>query len=495
LGTGIFAQVNGNLYQVGDKKILHVWGTHYERGYAQGYLLAEETMQIMYNYFFQTVTYSNVTAYNNLKTFMLGRFAFDPNHLSEATGMVAGVEASGVSTYLPALDRNLDANDVLLGNSIVDLRYVRSAEMGLPDLELGCASISSWGSATAADSTLNGNLVISRLMDWDRNSYLLANPILIVHHPSEPDEQKWLSFTYPGLIGALSAISENGSAAFLNVANVNNYSDDTGLKNILFSIRDGLELLDYNDDGYHSGMDIYESIADHRHLSGTLVHTVWENDIDRFAGIVENNFWGTELRTTVQNEGFMGTNLAVTNHFRLLYNPICCDRYAMIQDSLYLNSSVSAKRQWNLLVGAAGWQNNLMAIQYIPSLGRVLWANADATSPAFETQAMGFDIHELFSYSTANSEHLAPQPSSRISIYPNPMSKGKQLKIKAPADIRSLSLYNIKGQEIMSQNFSNPAKEQALPILSENLSGGIYLIRCHMSDGSSTAAKLLYLQD
>ena len=40
LALPLAAQVNGNLQYIGDKAILQVWGDHYQRGYAQGYLFA-----------------------------------------------------------------------------------------------------------------------------------------------------------------------------------------------------------------------------------------------------------------------------------------------------------------------------------------------------------------------------------------------------------------------------------------------------------------------
>ena len=35
----LFAQVNGNVEEISGKKVLTVWGTHQERGYAHGYLM------------------------------------------------------------------------------------------------------------------------------------------------------------------------------------------------------------------------------------------------------------------------------------------------------------------------------------------------------------------------------------------------------------------------------------------------------------------------
>lgn len=485
-----YAQVNGELILMGDHKVLHVWGNHYERGFAQGYILAEETWEIFYNYYYQWVVYSNPSVYNTLLAFMQARFETDARYISEATGILEGMEAAGINLYNPGLGRDITVDDVLLGNAIVDMRNVRNDLMG-DELQLGCASLSSWGESTQADSTLNGNLVLTRLMDWDRNSYLLDNPILVVHHPSESNEQKWISFTYPGFIGALSGISESGSAAFLNVSNVNSYQYSTGLRHVLFSVRDGIEQIDYDGDGMHRGEDIYQSVFDHQHLSGTLVHAVWENDAERFAGIIENNWWGTELRTVEQNGSLPGMNLAVTNHFRLLNDPICCGRYEAIVDSLQVSSDVSAKRQRIILTGAAGWENNLMFIQYSPSLGTLQWSFANSTLPAYQNAGIGTNVSCLFDYLTNNSDPLTPTPTANISIYPNPYRAIGEITLKSDLAVSRLQVFNLRGQKIYS--FSNPTKSKSWQFSSEmqDLPNGMYLLQMESVDGQRKSGKLL----
>ncbi len=488
---GIYAQeVNGTIQQIGDKKIVHVWGTHYERGFAQGYLLADVTFQIYYNYFYQWVTASNPAVYNNLMNVMLARFDFNPRYISEANGILEGMEAAGVSLFNPGLNRMLDVDDIMLANAIVDIRALRNDMLG-DELQLGCASLSSWGESTQADTLLAGNLVISRLMDWDRNSYLLANPIMIVHHPAEADEQKWLSFTYPGYMGALSAISENGSAAFLNVGNVSSYQYSTGLKHILFSVRDGLELIDYNEDGSHSGTDIYDSVNDNRHLSGSLVHAIWEDGVDRFAGIIENNWWGTALRTQEHNDNIPGSHLAVTNHFRLLYNPICCGRYEAIVDSLNINPGMTAKRQHTLLAGAAGWENNMMQMQYTPSTGNIIWSNSTTTLPAYQAPAINLNAGDLFSFITGSDDPTAVYPLGRITLYPNPFRAGQTLNIKAETGIRDVRIYNLKGQRVYALQAFQSTKNLALSGELSSLNRGLYIVRARMEDGTVQSRKLL----
>jgi hypothetical protein len=202
--------VNGQLTDLGDRYLLHVWGNHYERGHAMGYLMGDQIMTVFRDYFFMSVVGNNVSVYNTYRQFYMDHFVTDERYLLELQGMVAGMQESGTDLYHERLARELELDDFLFVNAVADLSTGQVSN-------LGCSSLSSWGQATINDAQLMGKLQITRLLDWTRSPTLINNSVLIVHHPSEADEIKWISFSYPGLIGALSAISEEKAAAFLNV--------------------------------------------------------------------------------------------------------------------------------------------------------------------------------------------------------------------------------------------------------------------------------------
>ena len=141
------AQVNGQLVNLGDRSILHVWGSHYERGYALGYLMGDNIMTIFSNYFFALVTHNSVGIYNNFLNYHTQNFVNDARYVSEAQGVIAGMQDSGTSLFHVPLQRELDVEDMLLVNAIVDLAYLQNP----PDLELGCSSL--WSRTTAWEST------------------------------------------------------------------------------------------------------------------------------------------------------------------------------------------------------------------------------------------------------------------------------------------------------------------------------------------------------
>jgi len=489
-----FTQVNGSLTTVEGKTILKVWGTHSQRGFAHGYLLAHPMLDIFNGYILPIVAMNNSTVYNQLLNFYLASFNVETKYVQEAQGMVSGMAASGADMSMTALQRDVMAEDILLANCIVDLIYYRNLLTGNELGMLGCASLSSWGAATQADSLLNGHAVISRLMDWSQIDALIANPVLVVSIPAEADEQPWVSFTYPGLIGALSAISASGKAAFLNMGNVHSYTNTTNLHPILLSVRNAIEADDYNLDGVDNRGDILAAILDGIALDGTIIHALSENPTP-LTGIIETNNSGTVMRTEGINSGLPGEHLAATNHFRLLASPVCCSRYSRIIDSLNVSTAVTAKRQMTILMGAAGQDNNMMTIQYTPYTGIIRWANATFTAPAWQNELTSFSLADLVNPANPTADDTHASQPAEVQVFPNPLRQGGHLTLVwKNTTLHRAEVYNLKGQLIQSvlpqdgRIAWNGRDRQGRAITS-----GVYLLKVTNREGRTGTAKLLYL--
>ncbi len=335
LAWSAHAQVNGTLSVMGDKNILQVWGSHYQRGYAQGYLMNSRIRQVFDEFYVLMYAFQDPTRYNYLWNWYQDHFSFHPRFYLEAEGMIAGLQAAGVDLYQPTLERTIGVEDVMLVNAFLDMSYVRGSLGDMPRLEFGCSSLSSWGEGTQQDSLLAGERVITRWLDWTQIGSLIANPLLVAHYPSEPDEQNWIGFSVPGLLGALSAINASGVSAFVNVGNQGTVSDPSALTVVLYDVRDGIERLDYDGSGASNSLDVYAALNAGNHLSGTIIHSLGGSGGESEPIVVETDHTGTMIRRANQNGNLPAGHLAATNHFRLLAYPVCCTRYANIQDSLY----------------------------------------------------------------------------------------------------------------------------------------------------------------
>jgi hypothetical protein len=490
MSLGLNATVNGKLSQIGNKYVLHVWGTHYERGYATGYLMGTNIMNVFSNYFYTSIAHSNPATYNNLHQYFQDHFVIDSRYQYEAQGMIDGILAAGVSPYHSGIGRDLYVSDLLFVTAVVDI-YALARN---PEWEMGCSSLSSWGQATTADPFLQGGVVVTRLLDWSPNSSLIANPVLIVHIPTEPDERKWMSFTYPGMFGALSAITDNGAAAFLNMGNIHPQLNETGLTPVLLDIRSGLERIDYNGDGIQNTEDLFSSLLDGNHISGTIIHNVQEWPDSCRTAIIETNNSGTVRRLHNQNSGLNGDNLAATNHFRLLNNPVYCARYNRIIDSLSVSPIVNPARQWKLLQGAGGVSSNLMMMQYEPTTGNILWSVAIPSHPAYTQTPLELNTSTLFVIPTGVNDENLPPAAIALKLYPNPLHNGDKLRLSCSKQIFAVEVYNLRGQLLSQVKVLALEPEIITEQLLSNQPSGVYLLKAMLNDGSTLRSKMLYIK-
>jgi hypothetical protein len=439
--TPALCQVNGTLEVVDGKPVLTVWGTHAERGYAQGYLQGEEGKEIFEDYIVGYICSGSSFIYAYVRSHFLGNYTVDAKYVDEAVAMIQGMADAGVSLYTSALGRNVDATDLLLSNAIVDLSTLTLAGT------FGCSSTSSWGASTIADPLLAGHLVITRQLDWSKHPTLTDNPLLVVHLPAESDEQPWISIGYAGLFGTLSGVSKSGVSAFLNMGNYDFGASGSPFHPILLSVRNGMESADYDGDGEHTPSDVVAAIEDRSRSVGTIVHSTADGVAGPSPVIIEsNNENGVAVRTQTHNTMIPGDNLVATNHFRVLYPPVYCYRYEAIADSLTANAGLSCARSWSFMAGAAGqFGSNVQCIQYVESEGILRWAMDTYSGPAYDQRWTEFDVAELFDSPMGIEE----QPARLVleQNYPNPFNPTTRIRFTLPTPGRvRLAVHDVSGR-------------------------------------------------
>ncbi|HOP00013.1 MAG TPA: T9SS type A sorting domain-containing protein [Bacteroidales bacterium] len=80
---------------------------------------------------------------------------------------------------------------------------------------------------------------------------------------------------------------------------------------------------------------------------------------------------------------------------------------------------------------------------------------------------------------------------SSISIYPNPVRES-YFNISSKADISSVKVTNIIGQDIFKEKFSTP--ESPLRIILNNPKRGMYLVTIILGDGTRVVKKIMIEQ-
>lgn len=437
------AKIQGDTTSIDNLKIIRVWGTHEERGYAYGRLLAEQIAELLDKYIIQRGFDGNLMQYEMIKAWFTGYFEVEEKYKLEAQGMINGIKDAGfLPRYVQIYQREPDIWDLIAANAVVELAS-----------QLGCSAISSWGSATADDPDLNGELIITRNQDWEIHESLLKNFLLTVAFPSESDEQNWVSIGYAGLFGVLSGMNESRLGVFHNMGNYHLGSTDKRFHPIFFTTRNGLEMKDYNNDGKCSTADMVNAVDDKYQLSGFILSVVNSISNGDSAIVIEcNNERGMAVRTIDDNTVEKGTNLIATNHFRKLYEPIGCDRFDRVVNTLAQDSKITIDKSWNLLTEQAGQSLTLQTMTYIPAEGWLKLSLATMMTPAFDNDPNYFDLNDLLHpLDTVSSVETLADANAVISIstYPNPFVNTVNLSIDIQRECQlKVIAYNTLGEQI-----------------------------------------------
>jgi len=365
--------VNGDFSMMNGIKVYRVWGDHYERGYAQGYLMSDEVLAgfdgMMLDFFY---TYF-ARDYEQARQFYINNFTVEEKYTQEAMGIIDGIQASGGSLLSENLEREIDYIDILAYAATADLVIAPPGSGSPAGGNNFCSTLSSWGTATLGDPELNGGMVVLRNLDLPLgNDYSHEMYNLTIHYPEEEGELKWVQLSFvPGFISSPSAINEKGFAIFSNQANIFSNSNLNDLYPTQLSLRNCIEIEDGNSDGDYDLNDFVWQRDQHTYLYGSISTCVTPDS----AIILEQNNSGGTQRTVSDNSVISENNLVATNHFRELFPSIACSRYSNITDSLNTNSNISIERSWDLMKGAAGNATSIQTIQFIPSTRTIKYSH------------------------------------------------------------------------------------------------------------------------
>jgi hypothetical protein len=327
------------------QKHLQVWGDHYETGYAYGFLLAEEAVAQFTRWLIGNTQHHMCSAAeweNAVLPYWRIRFSVPSKYQNEAQGIYDGLVAKGVSLTHPGLAREITVEDILCANAVAD--YIMFA----------CSSVSGWGQSTENDDTLQSGLVMCRDLDFyvGRCMSLTNTSAIVAYSPSASDEQNFVSLSFAGVFGCLSAVNREGVGLCLNVGS---YADTTyippnSLVPVMLSIRNALETVDPDNSGTNDIFDITYSLDHSTSLFTWDMHLISSYDGSHAtpAGILELNNIGDSLRLVANNDIppqiNSQYNLAVTNHHRVLYPPQYCNRYQRMADSLNADFHLTTER-------------------------------------------------------------------------------------------------------------------------------------------------------
>eukprot|EP00051_Salpingoeca_urceolata_P031573 m.494772 g.494772 ORF g.494772 m.494772 type:complete len:515 (-) comp41735_c0_seq1:29-1573(-) len=245
--------------------LLQVSGMPSQRGFAHGYLLAPQIIDWCVLYLLNTNMRGSLGWYNTFSTWWSKAQYVPPAYAEEAQAMLKGMvqranDDHSVSLHVPELGRDFALSDIYMINSYLEATlhnsalkpgpYVGStlepaagppaaaaAALGaLRTTPPACSQFVTWGQHTAHGETLAG-----RNMDGETDpapGYVTVRHLLVTAvDGTAVGERRFLSVMWPGHIGGLSLINEDGLYLMLNCGSMGPGAPATNITAIEYFMR------------------------------------------------------------------------------------------------------------------------------------------------------------------------------------------------------------------------------------------------------------------
>jgi len=198
---------HGALRWIKGLPVLQLQGTGEERGYAHGYLLGRQIIDFFEFYVIEDVWQSAKNYTDVYVPFLETHLRIPPDFEKESQALIKGMKDSGIDLGVESLGRDFNQTDLLAINAYIERRA--AFPVSSPS---SCTQFAFWGDFTQ-ETALQGGLVAARNMDGEcdvRKVTVSHFLIFAVVDPSETGHKRWISFMWPGFIGTISGINEDG---------------------------------------------------------------------------------------------------------------------------------------------------------------------------------------------------------------------------------------------------------------------------------------------
>ncbi len=398
-------QVNGKLETVEGLRVLTVWGSDYERGFAHGYLLAGDIVSFAGRALVDPLVVASKEVYEQkVRTGVVGAFNFDPRYEQELQGLLAGVIAKlgQDGTHQKDLGRAVTLADLKAANTLADWHAFY------------CSTFSVWGKMHD-----QGQIATARNLDFYRLPGIVEQQMVMVHKPSKAGRKKWVSITWAGLIGCYTGMNEDGVTITMHDCRPGQPSASSGFVPRSFALRDAIETA-----SAASALDDVEQILRERPtMFGNNIHVsspftgknipaaVFEYDPNRKLD------GGVTRRTADPDTGLPSSkSMICTNHYLLRTQPIVCDRYNQIRSSLLSlaldGKSVDRRTAFGIMRQVSQRGDGVLTahtVYMLPNSRELYLSPATATQSAPTENVWRLRLDDLFANKEAAIKHL---PSS-----------------------------------------------------------------------------------
>jgi hypothetical protein len=306
--------VNGRIEHLDGIDVLYLWGTRHEMGYAEGSLVCGRATAMMRDYILDYVVPNSGYTYGTLLGLVALIYSFPAGDEAELEGLMQGMKD------------NCPPEDLIVESPNLETGSGGSREMTLDDLKTAhaladwaCSSLTVWGDASATGGTLH-----ARNLDFyeDDGGVILDSHIVKLYSSEEEGGARWMSISFPGLIGCISCFTEDGAGLTIHNSNGLDPSEAGGHVPRMLAARVALTASQLASDRIQAAEDVLEAlsqqIGNNFHLSfpcstGTCVGgAVFEYD-----GNETHADGQVTVRMPGEYDGGLDTDQAIvcTNHY------------------------------------------------------------------------------------------------------------------------------------------------------------------------------------
>ncbi len=467
--TSIYSQ-NINGYIVSDSAnltVVKIWGTHEQRGFAYGYLLGDKISDMVTGYM-QPVFGGFL---DDARQIIIDGedLSIDSIFVYEAMAMIDGMNAAGTNSA------NIDYIDGLVFNSFLDIVKL----LGLSAEGPGCSSLMSWGDATMG-TDLDGKSVISRHLDWTPNPTLINNQVLVIHVPSEEDEQTWAMVGFAGQMSVLSGFNQN-LAVFQHMMSdfIGVPTHGIGYEPVWLTMRKAIEKADYNNDGENNTADIRDAIngntmgfADGYIITALAPSTSGNDELIALVAEVAPQTPKITFRDNTYPDNIPGDNLYAAN-FEIKRNNSnhYCTRYYAVINAIGDGTGIGSEENWQIMNDNSNGSNgNIQFMQFIPETDMFKITVYRDGSPAYQKPPITFSISELFFLPLSVSQ---VNDNAELELFPNPVEDKLVVKIPKEYQNSTYSIFSIDGDIALFGNIENGYSQ----IKVNSLDPGLYIFK------------------
>ena len=305
--------------QVGNVRVMHLYGSHREMGHQHGRLLRDEVQMLYKDYF---VRFAGGEIQIAMAT-KLAEFSMLPHipsdYLEEMRGLAEG---SG-----------LEFKQVLLAQAFLDIKKI-----------VQCSTVALSGHASA-----EGEPMLGRNLDFPSLGIAHRHSIIVVWHPTKG--QTTVSVGWPLLLGTFSGMNEAGvSLAMMEV-----YTSDSSIAGMPYAFQ------------YRRALEVSKSTADVVSFIQKGTHTASNNlmVLDSLGKSALLEITAKQIAVRTSGDG----KLYATNHHRSppLTQKTGCWRYPIIEKRLRGPATqLNMKQLTTLLDRVAQGEANLQAMIFFP---------------------------------------------------------------------------------------------------------------------------------